>query len=81
MGDGNFFLSISTSNLASVQKEVGDNFHFEFFEDLNTLGVDIPKVLEIVIEQDEHLKAIFDSLTLGKKHNIIHQISRIQRHR
>jgi uncharacterized protein YdeI (YjbR/CyaY-like superfamily) len=38
----------------------------------------MPKVLEIVIEQDEHLKAIFESLTLGKQRNIIHQISRIK---
>jgi len=78
LGDGNFFISISTSSLASVQKEVGENFHFEFSEDLNPLGVDIPEVPEIVIEQDEHLKAIFESLTLGKQRNIIHQISRIK---
>jgi hypothetical protein len=65
LGDCNFFISISTSNLASVQKEVGDNFHFEFSEDLNPLGVDMLQVLETVIEQEEHLKAIFESLTLG----------------
>ena len=49
LGDCNFFISISTSNLASVQKEVGDNFHFEFSEDLNPLGVDMLQVLETVI--------------------------------
>jgi uncharacterized protein YdeI (YjbR/CyaY-like superfamily) len=38
----------------------------------------MPEVLETVIEQDEHLKAIFESLTLGKQRNIIHQISRIK---
>lgn len=78
LGDGNFFIILSTSNLASVRKLVGDKIHFELTEDPNPLGVDMPEVLETVIEQDEHLKAIFDSLTPGKKRNIIHQISRIK---
>lgn len=38
----------------------------------------MPEVLETVIEQDEHLKSILESLTLGKQRNGIHQISRIK---
>lgn len=78
LGDGNFFIILSSSNLASVQKKLGDKIHFELNEDPNPLGVDMPEILEAVIEQDEQLKAIFESLTLGKKRNIIHQINRIK---
>lgn len=78
LGDGNFFIILSGSNLAYVQKKLGDEIHFELNEDPNPLGVDMPEVLEVVIEQDEHLKTIFESLTPGKKRNIIHQISRIK---
>jgi hypothetical protein len=78
LGDGNFFIILSGSNLAIVQKKLGDKIHFELNEDPNPLGVHMPEVLETVIEQDEHLKTIFESLTPGKKRNIIHQISRIK---
>jgi Bacteriocin-protection, YdeI or OmpD-Associated len=78
LGDGNFFIILSRDNLVCVQKKLGDIIHFELNEDPNPLGVDMPEVLEAVIEQDEQLKAIFESLTLGKKRNIIHQIIRIK---
>lgn len=78
LGDGNFFIILSGSNLANVQKKLGDKIHFELNEDPNPLGVDMPEVLEAVIEQDEHVKTIFDNLTPGGKRNIIHQISRIK---
>ena len=38
----------------------------------------MPGILDAIIEQDEHLKAIFKGLTLGKKRNIIHQIIKIK---
>jgi hypothetical protein len=78
LGDGNFFIILSRDNLVCVQKKLGDIIHVELNEDPNPLGVDMPEVLEAVIEQDEQLKAIFESLTLGKKRNIIHQIIRIK---
>jgi hypothetical protein len=78
LGDGNFFIILSSSNLNIVQKKLGDSIHFELNEDPNPLGVDMPEILEVIIEQDEHLKDIFDSLTLGKKRNIIHQIIKIK---
>jgi hypothetical protein len=78
LGDGSFFIILSSSNLASVLKKLGDVIQFELNEDPNPLGVDMPEILEAVIEQHEHLKAIFESLPLGKKRNIIHQIMRIK---
>lgn len=49
LGDGNFFIILSSKNLETVQKQLGDNIHFELNEDPNPLGVDMPEVLEVVI--------------------------------
>lgn len=78
LGDGNFFIILSSGNLDIVQKRLGDSIHFELNEDPNPLGVDMPEILNVIIEQDKHLRAIFESLTLGKKRNIIHQIIKIK---
>ncbi|MCU0322345.1 MAG: YdeI/OmpD-associated family protein [Chitinophagaceae bacterium] len=78
LGDGNFFIILSSKNLQTVDKKLGDKIHYELSEDPNPLGVEIPEVLEVILEQDETVKATFDSLTLGKKRNIIHQINKIK---
>ena len=78
LGDGNFFIILSSGNLKIVQKKLGDKIHFKLNEDPNPLGVDMPEILDSIIEQDANLKAIFESLTLEKKRNIIHQIIKIK---
>ena len=78
LGDGNFFIILSAKNLQTVNKKLGDKIVFELNEDPNPLGVEMPKVLEAVLEQDEALKTIFDCLTLGKRRNVIHQITKIK---
>jgi hypothetical protein len=78
LGDGNFFIILGSKNLKSVNKKFGDKIYFELTEDPNPLGVDMPEVLEAVLEQDEALKTTFDSLTLGKKRNVIHSINKIK---
>lgn len=78
LGDGNFFIILSSKNLEIVQKQLGDEIHFELNEDPNPLGVEMPEVLEAVLEQDENLKASFDSLTLGKKRSIIFALNKIK---
>ncbi len=78
LGDGNFFIILATKNLLTVNKKLGDSIQFELSEDPNSLGVEIPKVLEAVLEQDETFKKTFDSLTQGKKRNVIHQINKIK---
>lgn len=78
LGDGNFFIILSTKNLQTVDKKLGDKIHYELNEDPNPLGVEMPEVLEAILEQDETVKATFESLTLGKKRNVIHQINKIK---
>jgi hypothetical protein len=78
LGDGNFFIILSTKNLKSLDKTLGKKINFSLKEDPNPLGVDMPEVLETILEQDEALKETFDDLTLGKKRNVIHSINKIK---
>ena len=78
LGDGNFFIILSRKNLESIGRNLGDRIHFHLKEDPNPLGVEIPEVLEALLEQDHQLKELFDLLSDGKKRNIIHQIIRIK---
>lgn len=78
LGDGNFFIIISTKNLKVCGKQQGDKINFEIKEDPNPLGVEIPEVLQALLEQDASLKTQFDGLTMGKKRSIIHAISKIK---
>lgn len=78
LGDGNFFIILGSKNLKLVNKQFGDKIYFELKEDPDPLGVDMPEVLEAVLEQDQELKATFDTLTLGKKRNVIHSINKIK---
>ena len=78
LGDGNFFIILSSKNLKLIDKNLGDSIHFELNEDPNPLGVDIPEILDAVLEQDLELNTIFGKLTLGKKRNVIHAINKIK---
>lgn len=78
LGDRNFFIILSTTNLETVGKQLGDKINFELTIDPNPLGVEIPEVLESIIEQDEELKMKFQKLTLGKQRNVIHQMNKIK---
>lgn len=78
LGDGNFFIIISTKNLKTIQRQVGEIIPFELIEDPNPLGINIPQAIEILLEQDIILKEKFSKLTDGKKRSIILQTSKIK---
>lgn len=78
LGDGNFFIILSGKNLQAVNKKLGDTICFELNEDPNPLGVDMPEVLEAVLEQDDTVKANFESLTLGQKRSVIFALNKIK---
>jgi hypothetical protein len=78
LGDGNFFIILGSKNLKAIDKHLGDKIFFELAEDPNPLGADMPKILEVLLEQDNELRVTFDSLTLGKKRNVIHSINKIK---
>ena len=78
MGDGNFFIIISTKNLKPLQKQVDDQIDFTIFQDPNPLGVDIPESIQALLTQDESLNSQFESLSLGKRRSIIHRVKNIK---
>jgi len=78
LGDGNYFIILSSKNLETIGKTLGDSLVFELAEDPIPLGVDVPEVLQSLLEQDPDLKLKFTHLTLGKQRNVIHQIKKIK---
>lgn len=78
LGDGNFFIIISTKNLKLIERQLGEIIPFELMEDPNPLGVDMPEIITILLEQDSELKNKFAQLTDGKKRSIIVQITKIK---
>ncbi len=78
LGDGNFYIIVATKHLKTLQKQLGDQVRFEIFEDPNPLGVEIPEVLQVLLEQDTKAKATFDGLTDGKKRSLIYRINPIK---
>ena len=78
LGDGNFFIILNSKRLKEVGKRSGDTIYFHLTEDPNPLGVAMPEVLEVLLEQDKRLKVIFDSLTMGKKRHVIHSMNKIK---
>jgi Domain of unknown function (DUF1905)/Bacteriocin-protection, YdeI or OmpD-Associated len=78
LGDGNFFIIIGSQKMKEIGKKLGDKVSFEIKDDPNPLGVDMPEVLEAMLEQDEELKSVFDNLSLGKKRSVIFAIQKIK---
>lgn len=78
LGDGNFFVILSAANLKKAGKVLGDEIHLDVLEDPNPLGVDVPEVLQVLLDQDAVLNRKYDQLTMGKKRNVIHTINRIK---
>lgn len=78
LGDGNFFIIISNKHLKTLGKEPGDTVTFILEPDPDPLGVDMPEVLEALLEQDEEAKRIFESYTPGKKRSLIFRIAKIK---
>jgi hypothetical protein len=78
LGDGNFFIIISTKNLKLIERQLGETIPFELIVDPNPLGIELPETVEILLEQDEELKNKYDKLTDGKKRSIIVQVNKIK---
>ena len=78
LGDGNFFIILSSKRLKQLGRLLGDKIDFHLIEDPNPLGVAMPEELEVLLEQDKSLKMIFDDLTMGKKRHVIHSMNKIK---
>lgn len=78
LGDGNFYVIVAMKVLKSLGKQLGDTVSFEIFEDPNPLGVEVPEVLQVLLDQDDEAKGIYDKLTDGKKRSLIYWIMSVK---
>lgn len=78
LGDGNYFVIVSSKQMKVMGKQVGETVRFTLQQDPDPLGVPMPEVLEALLEQDEALKAQFGALTMGKKRMVIHAMNRVK---
>lgn len=78
LGDGNFFIIVAGKFLEQLNKKVGSLIHFKIEEDPDQLGVEMPEVLEALLNQDVDLKSIFDKITDGKKRSLIYTILKVK---
>ncbi|MEM6684998.1 MAG: YdeI/OmpD-associated family protein, partial [Bacteroidota bacterium] len=74
LGDVNFYIIIAKKHLDSINKKLGEEVYFKIEEDPDQLGVEMPEVLTVFLEQDSASKSIFDTLTNGKKRSLIYRI-------
>lgn len=78
LGDGNFFIIIATKLLNKLEKQLGDTVNYTIHKDPDQLGVEMPEVLEVFLNQDSDLQKIYEALTDGKKRSLIYSINKIK---
>ncbi len=78
LGDGNFFIILNRQNLKKVGKALGDDLRFAIHIDPDPLGVAVPEVLTVLLDQDPELREQYESLSMGKKRHVIHSIKDIK---
>lgn len=78
LGNGDFFIIISTKNLRSLNKKLGESVNYQIEEDPDQLGVAIPEVLEVLLTQEANYKNTFDKMTDGKKRSLIFSLLKMK---
>lgn len=78
LGNGNFFIILSKKNMKPLGKTVGEEVVFKIYEDPNPLGVAVPEVLQVLLDQDPDAKAIYEGATDGLKRSLIYYIKDIK---
>ncbi|RCS26858.1 DUF1905 domain-containing protein [Polaribacter sp. WD7] len=78
LGDGNFYVIVAGKYLKELNKDIGDVVDYKIDEDPDQLGVEMPEVLTVLLEQDVDSKAVFDKLTDGKKRSLIYNFVRLK---
>jgi len=76
LGDGNFYVILAGKYLKELNKELGEEVDYLIEEDPDQLGLEMPEVLSVLLEQDAEAKSIFDKITNGKKRSLIFSIQK-----
>lgn len=77
-GGGKYFSMIGKTKLGGHIYEQGQAISVIVYLDPNPLGVEIPEVVEALLEQDELIKRTWEKLTDGRKRTICHTVYRIK---
>lgn len=77
-GGGKYFSMIGKTKLNGHTYEQGKAISVVVYLDSNPLGVEIPEVIEALLEQDELIKRVWEKLTDGRKRTICHTVHRIK---
>ena len=78
LGDGNFFIIVAKKHLKPLGKKAGDEVYFKIHEDPNPLGVEVPEVLKVLLDQDPEARAIYEAVSDGLKRSLIHYIKPVK---
>lgn len=77
-GDGHFYVIIASRYIKKLNKEVGEEVEFTLEVDPDQLGVDVPEILPVLLEQEPVLKEVYDTFTDGRKRTLIYSIQRVK---
>lgn len=75
---GNFYVYLSKGERKKLKLQYGDEISFSIEEHPHPLGVDLPEVLTVFLEQDPEARAIYETFTDGKKRTLVFSILRIK---
>lgn len=78
LGDGNFFVIVATKHIQALDKTLGETINYTIKEDPDQLGVDMPEVLTVFLNQEPDKRKLFDTLTDGKKRSLIYSIIKLK---
>lgn len=78
LGNGDSFIIVATRHVTALRIKAGAEVQFSIEEDTEPLGVEMPEVLQALLEQDEDLNRIFTGMTDGKKRSLIFLVQKIK---
>lgn len=78
LGDGDYYFMLAKRNQKKLGKGPGDPVSFTIQKHPHPLGVELPEVLQVLLDQDEEALKIWNGLTDGHKRSIIFGTMRIK---
>lgn len=76
LGDGHYFIILGKEKREQSNIKLGDNVAFTLSEHPSPLGVEVPEVLNVMLDQDPQAKHRYQQLTDGKKRALIFMLQK-----
>ena len=78
LGEGAYFILIAKRYIEELNKAEHDLINYALSVDPDPLGVDIPEVMQELLDQDPEAKNTFEQLGNPRKRTLIHRINRVK---